>query len=124
MDFSETGIDPDDIPEPTIWRVLVFPKQPKRMTASGIALPSMAQSVERHLNYIGQVVAMGPIAGKSERFRRPDGTLAWDIKVGDWVIYGRYSGQHVEYQGVELLTVNDDDITMRIKNPAGFRVYL
>lgn len=134
--FADTGLTYDELPQPTLWRVLVLPKQPKLMSRGGIALPAQAQEVEMHLNYIGQVVAMGPLAGKSAKFENPDWRedghiplpnvprFLWDVKVGDWVIYGKYAGQIKFYKGVRFLTVNDDEITDVIKSPDGFRVYV
>lgn len=143
MEFSETGLTYEELGKPTLWRVTIFPKQPKKMSKGGIALPSLVQNVEAHMNYIGQVVALGPLAGKSEKFENPEWVLKnsgkhpdpeiwdrdvprylWDIKVGDWVIYGRFSGQKTEYKGVLLLTCNDDDIMEKIDSPEHFKVYL
>lgn len=159
LTFDDTGLTIEELPKQTLWRVLVMPKQPKKMSAGGIALPDQLQEVEMHLNYIGQVVSMGPLAGKSEKFLNPDwgktssdalkefhamlmegGDWAefekrrkpepnvprylWDVKVGDWVIYGKYAGQTKTYKGVRFLTVNDDEITDVIKSPDGYRVYV
>lgn len=158
MDFKETGLTLDELPRPTLWRVLIFPKQPKKMSAGGIALPGSVQSIEKLLNNIGQVVALGPLAGKSPKFENPDwlappptlkavfdGMMEgesweqverkmapapvvprylWDVKVGDWVIYGKYSGQHTEYKSTALLMCNDDDITQVITSPEGFKVFV
>lgn len=138
MAFEDTGLKHEDLFSPTTWRVLIFPKQPKKMTAGGIALPDQVQDVEKHLTYIGQVVAMGPLAGKNERFQNPDWddvkdspslrhrvpSYLWNVKVGDWVCYGRHAGMHCEFRGFKFLLVNDDDITAVLKGPEGFRVYL
>lgn len=123
MAFEDTGLKHEDLFSPTTWRVLIFPKQPKKMTAGGIALPDQIQEVEKHLTYIGQVVAMGPLAGKDEKFHSDVG-CQWTIKVGDWVCYGRHAGMHCEFRGFKFLLVNDDDITAVLKGPEGFRVYL
>lgn len=154
VDFKETGIDISEVITPTLWNVIIFPKQPRKMSAGGIALPETAQDVERYLNYIGQVVAMGPLAGKSEKFLNPDWVkwreeggvsglrskdangerdyiplpvppqYLWDVKVGDWVTFGKYSGMNFEAKGYRFMNVNDDMITGVIKNPADFRVHV
>lgn len=136
VDFKETGIDINEVIKPSLWNVIIFPKQPRKMSAGGIALPTSAQDVERYLNYIGQVVAMGPLAGKSEKFQNPDwnsepGSVGnslpryhWDVKVGDWVTFGKYSGMNFEAKGYRFMNVNDDMITGVIKNPADFRVHV
>ena len=105
------------------------------MSKGGIALPDAAMDGEAHLNYIGRVVALGPLAGKSEKFQNPywdpldDGEAIarrylWDVKEGDWVVFSRYAGQRKEFNGVKLLTVNDDEILDVIDGPEGFRIYV
>lgn len=47
----------------------------------------------------------------------------WTVKEGDWVIYGRYAGQRMEYEGVKLVMTNDDEIIGTIADPSGFRIY-
>lgn len=155
VDFKDLGIDAADLPRPLTWRLMVLPKQPRKMTTGGIALPDQVNDVERHLNYIGQVVAMGPLAGKNEKFENPkwmppqntveaaqrlldikndiarfgeelprEPRYLWDVKIGDWIIYGKYSGQHIEFRGTRFLTINDDEVVQVIKSPEGYRVYL
>ena len=48
----------------------------------------------------GEVVAVGP--GK-------DGNLM-TVQVGDTVLYGKYSGQEVHYDGIDYIVVKEDDI--------------
>ena len=132
MDFKDTGLTLEELPDPTLWRVLILPRQPKKMSAGGIALVTESQDAEMHLNYIGQVIKLGPLAGKSEKFQNPDWKPAlsvprylWDVKVGDWVVFGRYSGQVITYRGFRFLTVNDDGITNVIaRNPELYKVWI
>jgi hypothetical protein len=143
---------PTGVPVPTLWRVLVMPVQPRRMSrgTSGvsIALPDATQDSEGYLNYIGKVVLLGPLAGKNDKFENPDwarwkealehapdtetGGKArmnpvprwlWGVKEGDWVIYGRYAGQRMEFEGVKLVMTNDDEILGVVADPSGFRIY-
>ena len=102
--------------QPLLWRVLICPIQPRKLTKGGIALPSSVQDGEEHLNYIGRVVSLGPLAGD----KWPE---KWAVKEGDWVTYGRYAGQRMEWKGIKLLAVNDDEILGVIEGPEGFRVY-
>ena len=124
---------------PTLcWRVLVCPMQPRRKSAGGIALPEAVQDNEMHLQYIGRIVAIGPLAGKSERFLPPQfrdvnlSVLAqreggipyqWGYGEGDWVEYGQYAGMRQDFHGIRLLIVNDDELLSRIPGPEGFRIY-
>ena len=145
LSFEDTGLTYAELPKPTLWHVLILPKQPKRMSAGGIALPDQAVQAEKYLNYIGQVVAMGPLAGKSEKFQNPDyepypGRKAcgmslvrwnadqpqrflWDVKIGQWVLFGKYSGMGKTYKEVMFMTVHDDAITDVVENPGLFTVY-
>lgn len=107
-----------DAPQPGMWRVLIRPRPPKRMSAGGIALPGQAQDAESHLNYVGQIVAIGPIAGKSPKFEG-----AWDYKVGDWIVFGRYVGQRMTHRDVRLLMVDDDQIQGRVTDPYSLKIY-
>lgn len=131
--FDDTGLKLDELPQPTLWRVLVLPMQAKKMSAGGIALPESATEAEGHLQYIGQVLAVGPLAGKSDKYQNPEWygpgyfdipRWLWDVKVGDWIMYGRYSGLKITLKEVTLLMVNDDEIISKIDRPDGYRVYI
>lgn len=133
MTFEETGLKLEDLPTPMLWNVLILPKQPKKVSKGGIELPTMAQDVEQYLNYIGQVVALGPLAGKSEKFLNPEWSgpfdevhprYLWNVKVGDWVTFGKYAGMTIECRGVKFMNLNDDMITGIIKDPAAFTIYI
>lgn len=115
---------PDDLPEPTLWRILVMPVQPKRMSKGGLVMPEQTIDAESTLNYIGKVVKCGPLVGRSPKYHDGNGFSQYQIEPGQWVIYGRYAGQRLEYKGLRFLVVNDDEIICRIPNPDGFRVYI
>lgn len=128
---------PKGVPEAFLWRLLIMPAQPRAMSKGGIALPNKVMEAEEHLNYIGKVVNIGPLAGKSERFLNPRWNdnlpqhikdqmqkYLWDIHVGDWVIYGRYTGQKCWFRGAKMIFVNDDEILGKAKGgPVGFKIY-
>ena len=82
-------------------RVVIKRLEAEEKTASGIVLPGSAAEKPD----MGEVVAVG--AGKltkgGER-RKLDG------KVGDRVIFGKYSGQTVKADGEELLVMREEDI--------------
>lgn len=111
---------PDGAPEPVLWRLLVVPVQPRRQSKGGIVLPDETREAEEHLSYIGKVIALGPMAGKKPEW--PEG--AYDVKVGDWILFGRYSGQKIEYQGVKFLFLDDDNVLGKCSGPEGFRIYV
>ncbi|HTT40593.1 MAG TPA: co-chaperone GroES [Burkholderiales bacterium] len=88
-------------------RVLIKRLDAERKTASGIVIPDTAAEKPE----TGEVVAVG--SGKVGS----DGKVsALSVKVGDKVLFGKYSGQTVKVKGEELLVVREDDIMGVIEN--------
>ena len=82
-------------------RVLVKRLDEERKTASGIVIPDTAAEKPDQ----GEVKAVG--RGKVLE----DGKVrTLDVKVGDKVLFGKYSGQTVKVEGEELLVMREDDI--------------
>jgi len=82
-------------------RVIVKRIDEERKSAGGIVIPDTAAEKPDQ----GEVVAVGK-GKKSE-----DGKLiALDVKVGDRVLFGKYSGQTVKVKGDELLVMREEDI--------------
>lgn len=77
-------------------RVVIKPLPAEEMTKGGIFVPDTAKEKQQK----GEVVAVGP--GK-------DGNLM-TVQVGDTVLYGKYAGQEVHYEGTDYLIVKEDDI--------------
>jgi chaperonin GroES len=82
-------------------RVIVKRLDNERKTSSGIVIPdNVAEKPDQ-----GEVVAVGP--GK----RDDNGKLiAMDLKVGDRVLFGKYSGQTVKVEGEEMLVMREEDV--------------
>ena len=82
-------------------RVIVRPKEAEEKTKGGIILPDTAK--EKPVE--GTIVAAG--AGKVT----DDGkTVALLVKVGDVVLYGKYSGTEVKIEGEDYLIMRESDI--------------
>ncbi|MBL8059805.1 MAG: co-chaperone GroES [Chthonomonas sp.] len=82
-------------------RIIVKAAAKETATASGILLPDAAQ--EKPLK--GEALAVGP--GK----RQDSGELApVDVKVGDVVLYGKYSGTEVTVDGEDYVILRSDDV--------------
>ncbi|HER39905.1 chaperonin GroES [Salinimicrobium catena] len=77
-------------------RVLVEPVAAETQTASGIYIPETAKEKPQK----GKVVAVG--SGKKDH----DMT----VKVGDTVLYGKYSGTELKLEGKDYLMMREDDI--------------
>lgn len=124
---------PADLPQPRMWRVLVMPVQPKKTSKGGILLVSESQDNEAHLQVIGKVAAIGPLAFRSFKhcadvvdfLRVLVGLPVKNApKVGDWVGYSRYAGDRMEYKGAKLVVMNDDTLLLNLAGPEGFRIYI
>ncbi|MDT3696201.1 MAG: co-chaperone GroES [Ignavibacterium sp.] len=82
-------------------RVVVKPAAAEEKTAGGIILPDTAK--EKPVE--GNVIAVGP--GKVA----DDGkSIKMEVKVGDRVLYGKYSGTEVTINGEEYLIMRESDI--------------
>lgn len=82
-------------------RVIIKRLDNERKTASGIVIPESAAEKPDQ----GEVLAVGN--GKVG----DDGKVrALDVKVGDKVLFGKYSGQTVKVDGDELLVMREEDI--------------
>ncbi|MBK8286675.1 MAG: co-chaperone GroES [Ahniella sp.] len=82
-------------------RVVLKRMEEERLSAGGIVIPDSA--TEKPIR--GEVVAVGP--GKT----LDNGTTkAPAVKVGDKVLFGKYSGTEVKIDGTEYLVVREDDI--------------
>ena len=82
-------------------RVIVKRLDNERKTASGIVIPDNAAEKPDQ----GEVVAVGP--GKKDDNGK---LITVDLKVGDRVLFGKYSGQSVKVEGEELLVMREEDI--------------
>ena len=82
-------------------RLLIRPLDAEEKTAGGIIIPDTAK--EKPMQ--GEIVATGP--GK----RNDNGDISpLDVKAGDVVIFGKWSGTEVTIDGQELLIMNESDI--------------
>src|SRR5690348_17893042 len=82
-------------------RVVVKRVDAEEKTKGGIIIPDTAQEKPRE----GEVVAAGPGA------RDESGTLhALDVKAGDRVLFGKWSGAEIKLDGEDLLIVKESDI--------------
>ena len=113
----------DELPRPKYWRLLVAPMRPKEVSKGGIVLVQENQDAQDILNFLGKIIAIGPMAGKHERLGGDGVNVAPDFpKVGDWVGFGKYCGQKIRYKGVKLLLLNDDELLVDVPNPETLQV--
>src|ERR671937_3156348 len=82
-------------------RIVVRRKEAKEQMRGGIIIPDTAKEKPQE----GEVIAVG------EGKRKDDGTRqALDVKAGDRVLFGKYSGSEIKIDGEELLIMREDEI--------------
>jgi len=82
-------------------RVIVKRVEDERKTAGGIVIPDTAAEKPSQ----GEVVAVGP--GKLDDSGK---IVAMGVKVGDRILFGKYSGTEFKMEGDDLLHMREDDI--------------
>ena len=91
-------------------RVVVKRVDQEEKTAGGIIIPDTVK--EKPME--GEVVAVGPGArGEDGRLQQPD------VKAGDRVLFGKWSGTEVTLDGAELLIMKESDIMGVLEKKAG-----
>lgn len=86
--------------KPLADRVIVKALPLEEKTKSGIIMPDTAKEKPQE----GEIVAVGP--GRIEKGER----IPLDVKAGDRVIYSKYAGTEVKYDGQEYLILREADI--------------
>jgi chaperonin GroES len=83
-------------------RILVQTLEAEQTTASGLVIPDTAKEKPQE----GKVLAVGPGRMNEDNVLR----IPIDIKVGDIVIYSKYGGTEVKYNGEEYLLLSARDV--------------
>lgn len=87
--------------KPLADRVVVKKLESEEKTSGGIVLPDTAKEKPQQ----GEILAVGP--GK---FDEKSNRQAMEVKVGDKVLFAKYSGTEVKIDGVEYLILSERDI--------------
>jgi len=82
-------------------RIIVKRLEEERKTAGGIVIPDTAAEKPS----MGEVVAAGP--GKTDDNGK---LLAMGVKVGEKILFGKYSGQEFKMEGNDYLHMREDDV--------------
>ncbi len=82
-------------------RVIVEPIEQEEMTAGGIILPETAKEKPQE----GKILAAGP-GDRDDKGQR----VPMDLKVGDKVLFAKYSGTEIKMDGRKLLIMRESDI--------------
>jgi len=82
-------------------RIVVKPLEAEQTTASGLVIPDTAKEKPQE----GEIIAVGP-GGRDE-----SGKLTpLDVKSGDKILFGKWSGTEVKIDGQDLLIMKESDI--------------
>jgi chaperonin GroES len=82
-------------------RIIVKRLEEERKTAGGIVIPDTAAEKPS----MGEVVAAGP--GKTDDAGK---LVTIGVKIGDKILFGKYSGQEFKLEGQDLLHMREDDV--------------
>ena len=91
-------------------RVLVKKPEREEQTASGIILPDTVS--EAGQTAFGDVIAVGP----GSRNMNDGQPMPMDVKVGDKIVYMKFSAIEIEDSGVEYFVVSERDIVAIVEN--------
>jgi chaperonin GroES len=83
-------------------RIVVKTLEAEQTTASGLVIPDTAKEKPQE----GEVLAVGPGRWDDEGEKR----IPLDVKVGDVVLYSKYGGTEVKYDGQEYLILSARDV--------------
>ncbi len=86
-------------------RIVVEPIEQEEITAGGIVLPETAKEKPQK----GEVLAVGP----GERNEKGD-YMPLEVEEGDTVLFAKYSGTEIKYDGKKLLIMRENDILAKL----------
>src|SRR5437764_12160644 len=85
-------------------RVAIRTMEEREAMKGGLYIPDTAK--EKPIQ--GEVIAVGP--GRREK----DALVPMELKVGDRVVYGKYSGTQVELEGEEIILIKEADVIAKL----------
>ncbi len=85
-------------------RVVIYPDDEGETMRGGLYIPDTAKEKPTQ----GEILAVGP--GRIEKGER----IPVDVKVGDKVLYGKYSGTNITIEGEEVVIIKVSDILAKI----------
>ena len=88
-------------------RILVQRIEEGEQKVGGIIIPDSAKEKPQQ----GKVVAVG-----NGKVKDDGGRIALDVKAGDLILFGKYSGQEIKLDGEEYLIVKEDEVLAVIDN--------
>ncbi len=87
-------------------RIVIKPIVQEEVLASGIVIPDTAKEKPQQ----GEVIAVGP-GRLDENGKR----VPMDVKVGDRILYAKYTGQEVKIDGEEYIVLSEKDVLCKLE---------
>jgi len=87
-------------------RIVVKPNEAETQTASGLVIPDTAKEKPQQ----GEVAAVGP-GRLDENGKR----VPMEVKVGDRILYAKYTGQEVKIEQEEYIVLSEKDVLCKVK---------
>ncbi|HTZ07612.1 MAG TPA: co-chaperone GroES [Acidimicrobiales bacterium] len=87
-------------------RIVVRPGESEETTASGLVIPDTAKEKPQQ----GEVLAVGP----GRRAENTGELVPVDVAVGDTVVYSKYGGTEITFDGEDLLILSSRDVLAKI----------
>jgi chaperonin GroES len=91
-------------------RIIVQRHEEGEQQIGGIIIPDSAKEKPQQ----GTVIA----AGSGRATKKGDARIPLDVKAGDHILFGKYSGQEIRLEGKDLFIMKEDDVLAVIDNPA------
>ncbi|MGH3183480.1 MAG: co-chaperone GroES [Streptosporangiaceae bacterium] len=87
-------------------RIVVRPGESEETTASGLVIPDTAKEKPQQ----GEVIAVGP----GRRAENTGELVPVDVAAGDTVVYSKYGGTEITFEGEDLLILSSRDVLAKI----------
>lgn len=112
--------DPDNLPVPLGWTLIVRPYPISEKTRGGIILSADDRNLTANVTNIGRVVSLGKCVWNRPHHRDAEGNQFKWVEIGDFVAYPKHVGSKRKFKGVSFIVLNDDEITDFLPDPQVF----
>lgn len=109
--------DPENLPEPLGWNLLVRPYPINSKSKGGIILTGESQDTIHQFLNVGRVVSVGPCCWSRPDHKNSKGERFNWVEVGDFISWPRNVGAKRKFKGVSYVLVMDDEVVERLPDP-------
>ena len=109
--------DPENLPVPLGWTLLIRPYPIQEKTKGGIILTSDDRNLVANLTNIGRVVSIGKCCWNRAMHTDREGKQSNWVEVGDFVSYPKHTGSKRKFKDVSYIILNYDEITDFLPDP-------